>query len=303
VPSPDQSLAYAPFPLAVSAAQLGFVESSVSENGSTIVARHPAKRTSVRATIFLHGAAGSWTTWTPLLEAARASGVVIHNPVLVDLPGWGDATLAENASLDDICHLVKAVAEHLGYTEWDVIGHSMGGFIALHLGAIWPGNVHSIGVISPTAWSIIESVEHPVRRFGTLPAFTMLWRVMRLMRSGGIVRVARRLGLLRLAVFPLFRHPSRIQRSVIDALAREVRPVAFSSAAEITRGYDADARWASIECPVHALRGDRDVFVTPADFDRLRSVIPDATLTVIADCGHFAAVERPHETLEALGAF
>ena len=292
MPAPD----YAPLELRTDAAALGLATTTVSDNGSTAVARHLPQRTSTRATILLHGAAGSWTTWTPLLESG-----LIPNPVILDLPGWGDATLADGATIDDICELVKATAEHLGYTEWDVIGHSMGGFIALHMAAIWPGNVLSVGLVSPTTWSVIESVEHPVRAFSTLPAFTMLWRVMRVMRSGGIVRFARRAGILRLAVFPLFRHPWRVPVGVIDALAREVRPAAFSAAAEITRGYDADASWARIQCPIFGLKGDRDVFVKPSDFDRLRSIQPDARLTVIADCGHFATVERPREALEALG--
>jgi pimeloyl-ACP methyl ester carboxylesterase len=292
VPAPD----YAPLELRTDAATLGLVVTTVSDRGSTAVARHLPRRTSTRATILLHGAAGSWTTWTPLLESG-----LIANPVVLDLPGWGESTLAEGATIDDICEIVKAAAEQLGYTEWDVIGHSMGGFIALHMAAIWPGNVLSIGLVSPTLWSVIESVEHPVRNFTTLPGFTMLWRVMRLMRSGAIVRFARRAGILRLAVFPLFRHPWRVPRSVFDALAREVRPAAFSAAAEITRGYDADASWARIQCPIFALKGDRDVFVKPSDFDRLLAVQPDARLTVIDDCGHFATVERPREALSALG--
>jgi len=294
VPAP----AYAPLELRTDPAALALETTTVNDRGSTTVVRHPPTRTSTRATILLHGAAGSWTTWTPLIETADGS---MPNVLVLDLPGWGDAVLAEGATIDDVCELVRAAAEELGYTEWDVVGHSMGGFIALHMAALWPGNVLSVGLVSPTTWSVIESVAHPVRRFTTLPAFTMLWRVMRLMRSGGIVRFARRLGVLRLAVAPLFRHPLRVPRGVIDALAREVRPAGFSAAAEMTRGYDADVVWARIHCPISAVRGDRDVFTLASDFDRLRSVQPDARLTVIADCGHFATVERPAEALEALG--
>ncbi|MGV8884872.1 MAG: alpha/beta fold hydrolase [Microbacteriaceae bacterium] len=302
-------MSYAPFALVTDDAALGLTRTTVSNPLGSAVARHRAERTSTRATIFLHGAAGSWTTWTPLYEAAAAQGIELHNPVFIDMPGWGDAHLTENAAdqtIDTVCNLVKDVAETLGFTEWDIIGHSMGGFIALHMAAIWPQNVLSIGLVSPTTWSVIESVEHPVRRFGTLPAFTMLRQAMRAMAAlgrgtGGLVRFARRAGILRAAVFPLFRHPSRIDRTVIDALAREVRPRSFSAAAEITRGYTADQMWSRIVCPVLALKGDKDVFVTDGDFTRLETVLRDATLTVIPDCGHFAAIEKPAETLEALG--
>lgn len=225
------------------------------------------------------------------------------------MPGWGDAELTDDPAqqtIETVCELVKDVAETLGYTEWDIVGHSMGGFIALHMAAIWPQSVLSVGLVSPTTWSVIESVEQPVRRFGTLPAFTLLWRVMRAMAAlgrgdGAVVRFAQRARLLRVAVFPLFRHPFRVDRTVIDALALEVRPRSFVAAAEITRGYDAEGMWSRIVCPVLGLKGDADVFVTPRDFDRLAETLRDATLTVVPDCGHFAAIEKPAQTLEALG--
>jgi len=69
----------------------------------------------------------------------------------------------------------------------------------------------------------------------------------------------------------------------------------------VTRGYDADARWASIDCPVRATKGDRDVFVTPEDLDHLGRLLPSSVRTVIPDCGHFGAVERPRAVLRALG--
>jgi pimeloyl-ACP methyl ester carboxylesterase len=80
-----------------------------------------------------------------MLLAARGGNIAIPNPVLIDLPGWGDAALTsrgedaaltsrgEDAAISAVCSLVKESAEALGYTEWDIVGHSMGGFIALHI--------------------------------------------------------------------------------------------------------------------------------------------------------------------------
>ena len=87
---------------------------------------------------------------------------------------------------------------------------------------------------------------------------------------------------------------------MIDALAREVRPRSFVAAAAIAKGYRADARWVGIACPVTALKGDRDVFVRDSDLARLRAVLPQARTLTVADCGHFANVERPGAVLRAL---
>ncbi|GAB7302316.1 hypothetical protein MAFF212519_01640 [Clavibacter michiganensis] len=53
--------------------------------------------------------------------------------------------------------------------------------------------------------------------------------------------------------------------------------------------------------PGHRRAGRRDVFVTPDDLARLARDIPGASSAVVADAGHFAHVERPLETLRALG--
>ncbi|QNE47081.1 alpha/beta hydrolase [Glaciihabitans sp. INWT7] len=300
---------YAPFELLSDPAALGLATTTVSSPLGTCVARHPARRTSTRATLFLHGAAGSWTTWTPLLQAAVADRIDLGDIVVFDLPGWGDASLAEG-SVDDpvfaICSLVKDMAEELGYTEWDIVGHSLGGFIALHMASIWPQAVLSVGMVSGTTFSIIHSVEHPVRRFGELPGFTMLWRVMQFLallgRAGpALVRGIGGIGLLRPATFPLFRHWRAVPRSQGHALAIEIRPRSFATAAAVTRGYDADSLWSRIECPVRATKGDRDVFVTQEDLDHLGRLLPSSLRTVIPDCGHFGAVERPRAVLSALG--
>lgn len=300
---------YAPFELLSDAGSLGLVTTTVSSPLGTCVAKHPARRTSTRATLFLHGAAGSWTTWTPLLQAAAAEGIDLGDIVVFDLPGWGAATLTTSA-VDDpllaICSLVKDMAEELGYTEWDLVGHSLGGFIALHMASIWTQAVLSVGIVSGTTFSVIHSVEHPVRHFRELPGFTMLWRVMQLLAALGpvgpaLARGIDAIGLLRPVTFPLFRHWRAVPRSQGHALADEIRPRSFATAASVTRGYDADAHWARIECEVRATKGDRDVFVTQEDFDHLGRLVPSSVRTIIPGCGHFGAVERPRAVLQALG--
>lgn len=300
---------YAPYDVTLDDGELGLTRTTVASELGSCVARHRPHRGSTRATLFLHGAAAAWTTWTPVLAAAEDVGLDIRDPVLLDLPGWGDARLTDfdaEVSIGAIASLVERMAEELGYTEWDLVGHSLGGFIALHLAALHPERVRSVALVSGTTFSVIHSVDHPVTRFAELPGFTMLWRIMQFLATLGpvgpaLVRGAGRTGVLRLVFAPLFRHGFRMPRSLIRATANDLRPRSFAAAAEVARGYDADRVWGAITCPVHALKGDRDVFVTDEDLDHLGRLIPHSTRTVIADCGHFANVERPVAMLVALG--
>ncbi|MBF4633738.1 alpha/beta hydrolase [Agreia pratensis] len=300
---------YAPFGLDTDPACSGLVPSTVETELGPVRVHQSATRSGSTATLLLHGAAGSWTTWTPLLAAARAAGEPLTDVVTIDLPGWGDSPgprIRSRLTLDSLADVVWRIVTLLGYSRADIIGHSLGAFIALHLAATRPAQVDAVRLVSATSFSVLASVEHPVRSFGAVPGFTLLLGVFRLLRMGGdrgagLVRAVRRIGLLRVAVSPLFRHPLRVPRSVVDALADEVRPDSFVRAAEATRAYDPRRRWASIRCPVWAVRGDADSFVPSRDLTGLLRAIPRATLAEIGDCGHFAHVERPRETLEALG--
>ena len=298
---------YAPFALVTEPGALGLTRSTIeTAHGRTVVhhATASADRSSRRrATVLLHGAAGSWTTWTPLLQAAREVDAVVSRPVLIDLPGWGASPEPDpGLDVESAAAVVVEVAEALGVTEFDLVGHSMGAFVALHLAAVRPDLVLSVSVVSATSFSAIDAVTHPVRGLVRLPAFTLLRAAFGVLprASASLLRGAARIGLLRALSSPVFRHVDRVPRSVLEAFVAELRPRGFLAASRSGQGYDA-TRWRGIDCDVAAVSGADDVFARASDLDRLAGVVRHARTTLLTDCGHFAHVERPHETLRALG--
>jgi pimeloyl-ACP methyl ester carboxylesterase len=273
--------------------------------GGTVAVRHGRRSTSDTATILLHGAAGSWTTWTPLLQAAEAIARDLTDLIIPDLPGWGDSPRAADESsvgVESMAELVADVARSLGYERWNVVGHSMGGFIALQLAASEPRATSSVGLVSATSFSIQDSVRHPIRHFSVLPAFTTLLMTMRMLRlaghlNRGLVRAVTYLGLLPALVAPLFSRPGAVHPTVVASLGAEVRPVGFVLAAERAGAYNASTQWAQIRCPVRSVHGDDDIFVAADDDKRLRAVVPHCVISTIPGAGHFSQIERPLEVL------
>ena len=298
---------YAPFDLITDPRALGLDRETIdTAHGRTVVhhAASPVDRSARRrATVMLHGAAGSWTTWTPLLQAAREVDAVVSRPVLIDLPGWGDSPEPDpGLDVESAAAVVVEVTEALGVTEFDLVGHSMGAFVALHLAAVRPDLVLSVSVVSATSFSAIDAVTHPVRGLVRLPAFTLLRAAFGVLprASASLLRGAARIGLLRALSSPVYRHVDRVPRSVLEAFVAELRPRGFLAASRSGQGYDA-TRWRGIDCDVAAVSGADDVFARSSDLDRLAGVVRHARTTLLADCGHFAHVERPNETLRALG--
>jgi pimeloyl-ACP methyl ester carboxylesterase len=299
--------AYAPFDLVTDPRALGLDRETIdTAHGRTVVhhAASPVDRSARRrATVMLHGAAGSWTTWTPLLQAAREVDAMVSRPVLIDLPGWGDSPEPDpGLDVESAAAVVVEVTEALGVTEFDLVGHSMGAFVALHLAAVRPDLVLSVSVVSATSFSAIDAVTHPMRGLVRLPAFTLLRAAFGALprASASLLRGATRIGLLRALSSPVFRHVDRVPRSVLEAFVAELRPRGFLAASRSGQGYDA-TRWRGIDCDVAAVSGADDVFARSSDLDRLAGVVRHARTTLLVDCGHFAHVERPHETLRALG--
>lgn len=290
---------YAPFPLRDEPERWSLTRAVVETPAGTVVVHH---RSGPDPVLLLHGVAGSWTTWTPLLDAAH--GFAGRGVVLLDLPGWGSSsTPAEPLTIDGAAAVVTAVLDALGVGRVDVVGHSMGAFVALHLAVVLPERVRSLALVSPTTAATVRAARHAWRALRHLPAYTLL--------RGGLLVTGRAavpllrgfaaIGLLRLLAAPVFTHVRRLDRSVLDAFVGELRPREFTAAARSAAGYDTE-RWRGIRCPVVAVLGQDDVFARPADLEELRAAMPHVRTALLDDCGHFAHVEHPAEVAALLAS-
>jgi pimeloyl-ACP methyl ester carboxylesterase len=247
------------------------------------------------AEVYLHGAAGSWTTFLPLMPGAPE-----HDRILVDLPGWGDSTQEarlEGATIEAMASAVVEVLTVLGYRSWNMVGHSMGGFLALHIASAWPAQTASVATISATTFGVTDSIRHPWRGLFLLPFFVVMLLLMRCTAPFGkagraLIRGVARTPIMRMLLSPLFADPAAVREVVIRRLAREARPASFVAAARAAALYNL-GQWRSIGCPVLAIRGDHDVFTPQSDLEQLAALGPHIRTVTVPRCGHFATVEQP----------
>jgi pimeloyl-ACP methyl ester carboxylesterase len=260
-----------------------------------VAVRH-GQRESETATILLHGAAGSWTTWRAAIAAAEDSGAV-PDLVVPDLPGWGDSPVADLRTVDaaGLAEAVATIARTLGYRTWRVVGHSLGGFIALELAAQEPGATTSVALVSATTLGGRGDRMSAIGRAARYPLLVGLLLMMRVLvllgpLAGRFVRLLDRLDILPVLAAPLF---ARVDRAAVHELARDLRPGAFVRAMRCASRYPAAERWGRIRCTVLGMHGDRDAFVGRSDDASLARIIPGYQPLVVPATGHFGHVEHP----------
>lgn len=100
------------------------------------------------ALVLVHGLGSAGTIWKSLIPQLKEHFSVIA----VDLPGHGVADLYEGESVDPNSlarAIIDEVARTHGVDEMHVAGNSLGGWIALEMGAVAPDKVKSITALAP----------------------------------------------------------------------------------------------------------------------------------------------------------
>ena len=94
--------------------------------------------------ILLHGWLGSWGCWLGTMEALASR----HRTYALDFWGFGDSDKRrESYNISDFVTLVDQFMERLGIQSAPVIGHSMGGTVALSLALDRPQRVKKVAVV------------------------------------------------------------------------------------------------------------------------------------------------------------
>jgi pimeloyl-ACP methyl ester carboxylesterase len=95
--------------------------------------------------LLIHGIGGDWRTWEPVLEGLARR----HRVVAVDLPGHGgSAKGAGDYSLGALASALRDLGGALGVERATVVGHSLGGGVAMQFSYQFPERCERLVLVS-----------------------------------------------------------------------------------------------------------------------------------------------------------
>jgi pimeloyl-ACP methyl ester carboxylesterase len=225
--------------------------------------------------LLVHGWATDRSVMKPLFEWAQRS----RRTVAVDLRGFGESDAPEQpytiASYGDD---LAFVASHLRLARPIVVGHSMGGMIALDFAARHPAAAAIVlegMILAPELLDGLRPILARVRNADFRDA------------------VAAAMSYL---CGPRF-DPQ--DRSHLVAVARSCRQHVLVSAMEGILSFDSEATASAVKCPLlYVGTGERY-----ADLDRLRALCPQVITGQLVGCGHYFPLEVPEQLCPMIARF
>ncbi|HET9102770.1 MAG TPA: alpha/beta fold hydrolase [Solirubrobacteraceae bacterium] len=248
--------------------------------------------------LLIHGMAGSLDTWRSVIDPMAQDATVLA----VDLPGHGDSDAGGDYSLGALATVLRDIVTALGHDRVTLVGHSLGGGIAMQFSYQFPEMTERLALISSGGLGLEVS---PVLRAASLPGADLFLSV-----TAGATRAASGLAgrVLRAAGAP--RRPGLDEfvdsyASLADANRRAaflatVRSVVGLSGQTVSA---ADKLYLARELPVLLLWGAEDPIIPLAHAEAAREILPECTFEVFPGVRHFPHVEAPERFSATLREF
>ncbi len=247
--------------------------------------------------MLLHGLGTTRQIWNLVVPALAAGRRVIT----LDLPGFGaSAPAGDGFDLEQVgLRVARALAARGVRAPFDLVGHSLGGAIALTLAARRPRLVRRLVLVAPAGLTAALPLPAGLRE-----------PVGELIGAGAALSFAVRRGLAPLTGRPWGRwallaltadEPARLSpvqaRLMVRASAGAQR---IAPAMAAIAGADLRPLLTAAPAPLGLLWGERDRAVPVSVCDQIRARRPDAALELLARAGHVPMVERPEAFVAAL---
>lgn len=242
--------------------------------------------------VFLHGLFGRGRNFTTIARALAPDALSL----LVDLPNHAKSAWTEGF---DYAHIADLVAEHLradfaANGPVDVVGHSMGGKVAMALALRHPDLVRRLVVVDVSPVVSPEPKGNFRHLLDSLAAVDLTQVERRADADAALQDSIPETGVRAFLLQNLER--------VGDGFGWEPNLVMLRAQLDTIMGFP-DFSGSEYTGPVLWVRGDLSNYIAKNDMPTMRSLFPETELITIHGSGHWVHSEKPKEFVETLRTF
>jgi pimeloyl-ACP methyl ester carboxylesterase len=250
--------------------------------------------------VLIHGITGRSNQWEPAIEHLAAS----HTVLAPDLFGHGESAKPRgDYSLGAYASAVRDTMVALGHERATIVGHSLGGGIAMQFAYQFPERTERLVLVSSGG---LGREVHPLLRAATLPGSELVLPLLthpRVLAAGEAV--GRAIGFLRLQAGTDLAEVARGFGSLGDAEARSafiatMRAVLDPGGQRVSA---LDRLYLAESLPSLLVWGDADPVIPVAHGRAAHAAMPGSRLELLEGVGHFPQLERPLEFSRLLADF
>jgi 3-oxoadipate enol-lactonase len=210
--------------------------------------------------------------------------------ILPDLRGFGESTTVDSPyTMDDYASDIAALLDHLEIQKAAIVGHSMGGYVALAFARLYPERVRGLGLVSSQVLA-----DAPDRKEGR-------YKSAKDVSENGIDSVIA-------TMTPKFTSDEKLQAFARESMERQPPAAYIGALKAMAERMDSTSLLSSLResqggafhFPVVLIHGDADALI-PIDRAReVKAALPQAHLVEISGAGHMPMMEAAQKTAEAL---
>ena len=216
-----------------------------------------------------------WDQMIPLLEDT-------FDVIAPDLRGFGESTIGGSSpTMEDYAADIAGLLDDLDLPKTAIVGHSMGGYVALAFARLYPERVSGLGLVSSQVLA-----DPPDRKEGRYKSAADV-------SENGIGSVVA-------AMTPKFTPDEKLQAYARASMERQ-QPAAYIAALKAMAGrMDSTPLLSSLNIPVVIVHGDTDALIPVERAREVKATLPQAFLVEINGAGHMPMMEAMEKTAKAL---
>jgi pimeloyl-ACP methyl ester carboxylesterase len=245
--------------------------------------------------VFVHGLGGQWQNWLENLPFFAQRRRVLA----LDLPGHGLSEMPrEKITIPGYGRTVDEFADRLELGQIDLVGNSMGGFVAAEVARESPERVNRLVLVSAAGITSADLKRSPG------PAVLKVGGALATYTAARFREIAARPLTRHMALALVARHPSLLAPDLTyEGLMKGAGKPGFDDALRATLDYDFRDRLDHIRATTLIVWGEDDAVIPAHDADEYERLISGSRKVVLEDTGHVPMVERPVAFNDCVGDF